>query len=371
MMAAVLLQQVLYYVALFGVAYHVVTMPLAAVVAVSQEAKIWKLASTPASSKTGGSGGGSNHAHRIRPPLSVLGRIKLFVSVLIWMTVCLLGSLLICVKYALTLGQSDLQEDAYLVEQCASKAIIGATVGRVDVIGIENLPPPRHGNISSNASPIVYVANHASQIDGSAVYWLERRFRWTMKRSILFLPGIGFLVALAGHILIQRPKKRDKERRNKTTNGNGKEGSSNADNDGSDDKRSNKSVSNFFEKANESLQSGMPIFVFPQGTRSMSERLPFKDGAFIVAETTRATIVPVSIDIPVDAWNSYYPVNLLLSWRRTPTTIPTVKLTVHEPIPYDPSWDRVTVKSKCSDVIYSVLPTSMYGGGDEDLRKNQ
>ena len=51
--------------------------------------------------------------------------------------------------------------------------------------------------------------------------------------------------------------------------------------------------------------------IFPQGTRRVIENLPFKDGAFKIAIENEAPLIPVSINIPINMWNSMYPLNLL------------------------------------------------------------
>lgn len=331
---------IVYYLLLSFFWYHAFTMTAAASVAAVQEAKIWKAG-----------------AHL--PPLSLLGHVKVVMFNVVWMTICLLGSILICLKWALTLGRSDIEADAYrYVERYAAKAIIAGFVGRVQVVGMDNLPPP---DVERRKPAPVFIANHASQIDSAVVYYLERRFKWTMKSSILFLPGVGPLIGLAGHVLINRKRA-----------GKGKSSSNSSSKDESGKKKSSSSsLSLIFAKSNDAIQSGIPMFFFPQGTRRMSERLPLKDGAFIVAETNQTPLIPISIDIPTrtNPWNTLYPLNLLWGGRGAAggsnSSIPTIKLTVHKPIPYDANVDRETTKKKCSDIIYSVLPPSMYGEGEE------
>jgi 1-acyl-sn-glycerol-3-phosphate acyltransferase len=86
---------------------------------------------------------------------------------------------------------------------------------------------------------------------------------------------------------------------------------------------------------------------FPQGTRRIDKKLDFKDGAFVVAQSNRCAIVPLSLDIPWNVWNHWYP----LSRDR-----PVVTLTIHEPIPVTGEEDRAALKKRCMDQIYSALP---------------
>jgi lysophosphatidate acyltransferase len=285
------------YVAAILLGYIVFSSVAAAAVAVMQERKIWQ--------------------SKALPSLSVMGQLKVFLFNLVWMYCCLIGSILISLKWLLTFGTSDIQSEGNRrVEDRAARVCVRLLVGDVLVVGRENLPP-------LNVIPApVYVANHASQIDVGVVYYLDRRFKWIAKKSVLYLPGVGQVMWLSQHILIDRRKGKN-----------------------------DKSVSNLFEKSNAAVQAGIPMFFFPQGTRRIAERLPAKDGAFIVAQNNCSTLIPVSIEIPVTAWNSLYPLNLLWGGE-----LPVVKITIHKAIPVDGKEDREKLKQRCMEQIYSVLP---------------
>lgn len=124
---------------------------------------------------------------------------------------------------------------------------------------------------------------------------------------------------LGGHVLIDRAKGKNK-----------------------------KSVTTLFDKSNTAIQNGIPMFFFPQGTRKMAERVPFKDGAFIVAQTNGSPLIPISINIPLNIWNSWYPF--------VRSDIPEVVVTVHKPIEVTGKEDREDLKKKCFEQIYSCLP---------------
>jgi 1-acyl-sn-glycerol-3-phosphate acyltransferase len=277
--------------------YVVVGTTLASGVATLQEQKIWKPESLPS--------------------VPLFGLTKVFLFNVTWMLGCLLGAILISLKWILTLGKSDIAKESHcLVENTVARACIYLFVGKVQLKGMENLP-------DENTVPApVYVANHASQVDVGAVYFIGRRFKWIAKKSVLYIPGVGQVMYLSKHVMINR-------RRGKNKN----------------------SVNNLFEKSDEAVQSGIPMFFFPQGTRRIAKKLPFKDGAFIVAQNNCSPLVPLSIEIPTNAWNSWYPLQLL--WTRES---PTVIITVHKPIPVTGKEDRETLKNKCFDQIYSVLP---------------
>lgn len=125
----------------------------------------------------------------------------------------------------------DCQYEAYLVERFTAEMCFYLFVGGgPEIRGVENLPP------DDGTSPApVYVANHASQIDLAAVYFLNRRFKWISKDSVRYLPGVGLIMSLSQHVFIQRTGK------------------------------NRKSVMNLYEQSNNAIQSGLPMFFFPQG----------------------------------------------------------------------------------------------------------
>lgn len=209
-------------------AYYIgITTVLAAAVAVRQEANIWKADALPS--------------------LSLFGAVKVFLFNVVWMILCLVGSLLIVVKYILSVGRSDIEAEANrLVENTVARVCVALFVGSVSVVGQELLPKGDDNSCTTAPAP-VYIANHASQIDVAVVYYAVRtRFKWIAKQSVLFLPGVGQVMALGQHVLIQRKGK------------------------------NKKSVGNLFEKSNASVQAGVPMFFFPQGTRRIADKLPFK-----------------------------------------------------------------------------------------------
>jgi len=293
-----LLRDVGSYTAYALLCYVAVTVLLASSVAVVQEGKIW--------------------APKVLPSLSLWGKLKVLMFNVLWMLICLGGSILITLKWILMLGTSDISKDANrLVENSAARICLAIFTGDVQVTGLENLPP-----LDISPAPI-YIANHASQIDAAVVYFIKRRFKWIAKKSVLFLPGVGQIMYLGKHVFIERRKGKNA-----------------------------KSLSNLFEKSNDAVQSGIPMFFFPQGTRKIAERLPAKDGAFIVAQTNKCPLVPISVDIPETVWNSLYPLNILWGGHR-----PLVKITVHPVVAVSGTEDREKLKLKCMDQIYSVLPS--------------
>lgn len=278
--------------------YVAATTLLASSIAVIQEGKIWR--------------------SKVLPSLSLWGKLKVFLFNVLWFQGCLIGSILIILKWLVTLGTSNIEKDANrLVEDSVARHLYRILVGNVEVKGMENLPA-----VDIKPAP-VYIANHASQIDTAVVYFLGRRFLWIAKKSVIYLPGVGLLMCLGKHVFIERKK--------------GKNG---------------KSASNLFEKSSDAVQAGLPMFLFPQGTRRIAERLPAKEGAFIIAQNNKSPLVPITIEIPKTVWNSLYPLNLLWGGEQ-----PTVKITVHPVVSVSGTEDREKLKVQCMDQIYSVLPT--------------
>lgn len=293
---------------LFG--YIGIVSTLAALIAVHQERNIWK--------------------PPLLPSLSYWGGMKVFFYNIMWMFSCIIGILCIVLKWIVSLGSSDLEYDSNRwVENIAAQLCTYIWIGRVHIEGMEHLKDsmfPLAMMTSPKIPAPIFIANHASQLDVGATYFLGQRFKWIAKQSVYYLPGVGQVMWLGGHVMIDR-------RTGKNT----------------------KSVSTLFTKSNEAIQSGIPMFLFPQGTRRIAERLPFKNGAFIMAQSNASPLIPLSIDIPYtnkkNIWNSAYPLNQL--WGGT---IPVITITVHPPIPVTGQESMEELKQKCEDVIYSVLP---------------
>ncbi|KAL3807249.1 hypothetical protein ACHAXA_007968 [Cyclostephanos tholiformis] len=261
---------------------------LIAIPSVLQEQRIWK---SP-----------------LLPSLSLVGALKVYIFNVLWMSGALVGGLLILPIYILGkfLGFNCLREAHFAERILAKMCCICLICPTVEIRGEENLP------VDDGSAPApVYVANHSSQVDLAVVYFLGRRFRWIAKQSVKFLPGVGLIMTLNEHVFIQRTGK------------------------------NKKSVSNLFERSNRAIQSGLPMFFFPQGTRRMTGRLPFKDGAYTLALDNKCQLVPVSIDIPLGCWNSWYPLCLL--WGGT---VDNVVLTVHKPIQAREGMDKEVLKGK-------------------------
>ena len=112
----------------------------------------------------------------------------------------------------------------------------------------------------------VFVPNHQGAFDIFLVYgFLNRPFKWMMKKSLEKIPFVGFACKRAGHILV--------------------------DNSGVG------AVKSTMREAEKMLKGGMSIVVFPEGSRTKTGKMSrFKCGAFRLAQEFSLPIVPITIN---------------------------------------------------------------------------
>ena len=117
------------------------------------------------------------------------------------------------------------------------------------------LPPSR---------PTVVVSNHASNADVFLISFLPWEMKWMGKAELFRVPFLGWSMGLAGDIPVNR----------------GARGSGHA----------------ALQICAGWVKRGMPVMMFPEGTRSLDGRmLPFKDGAFKLAIDTGADLLPLGV----------------------------------------------------------------------------
>ena len=113
-------------------------------------------------------------------------------------------------------------------------------------------------------TPTIYVCNHESFLDIPLIYQLPIRMKWVVKHSMTYIPIMGWMVRLTGHLTIDRSKK-----------------------------SALKKLNNLLQP----LNSGIPVMLFPEGTRSLDGSLqPFKNGAFLLALEHGLCIQPLVIE---------------------------------------------------------------------------
>ncbi|MGM0589413.1 MAG: lysophospholipid acyltransferase family protein [Bacteroidota bacterium] len=109
--------------------------------------------------------------------------------------------------------------------------------------------------------PAICISNHQSFFDLPLFYLLPWTMRWVAKKSLFYIPILGWIIYLTGHIAI------DRSRRLAFLN---------------------------LEEAKPTLQSGMSVMIFPEGTRTNDGSvLPFKKGAFLLSFDQQVPIQPM------------------------------------------------------------------------------
>lgn len=108
----------------------------------------------------------------------------------------------------------------------------------------------------------VLVSNHESLGDILVLFGLYRPFKWISKASVFKAPFLGWNMSLNRYVPLKRG---DKE-----------------------------SIAKMMAQCEAWLERGVPVMMFPEGTRSPDGNLlPFKDGAFRLAITKQVPIFPI------------------------------------------------------------------------------
>jgi 1-acyl-sn-glycerol-3-phosphate acyltransferase len=126
---------------------------------------------------------------------------------------------------------------------------------KVEIKGSEKFDPSK---------PTIFVCNHQSFLDMSLIYHLPWKMKWVSKKSLTYIPVMGWLVWLTGHLTINRKSK-----------------------------TALKKLDNLVEPLNDLV----PVMIFPEGTRTMDGELkPFKNGAFLLSKEHGFNIQPMVTD---------------------------------------------------------------------------
>jgi 1-acyl-sn-glycerol-3-phosphate acyltransferase len=126
------------------------------------------------------------------------------------------------------------------------------------------------------SGPFIVVANHQSIADIPAISYLPWEMKWVSKESNFKVPGLGWMMSMAGDVRLRRGEK--------------------------------ESAKSAMTQCKWYLDRGMSVMLFPEGTRSSDGEIkPFKDGAFRLAIETGYPILPVAVAgtrhaIPKNSW---------------------------------------------------------------------
>jgi 1-acyl-sn-glycerol-3-phosphate acyltransferase len=132
------------------------------------------------------------------------------------------------------------------------------------------------GPLPKAVGRMVVVSNHESHADPFLISHLPWEMKWLGKASLFRIPVVGWMMWLAGDVPVRRG-----------------------------DSASGKGAMAVCARW---LARGVPVMVFPEGTRSTEDALlPFKDGAFRLAIETGADILPVAVSgtrtaLPKHSW---------------------------------------------------------------------
>lgn len=180
-------------------------------------------------------------------------------SLVYWAAICVtapfffLGALLIVV---LT-GAFDRRRVVLHLYSCAWATffVVLNPLWRLRISGRDHLPW---------RGPAVIVANHASLVDILVLFGLFRPYKWVSKAENFKIPFIGWNMTLNGYVPLVRGDRQ--------------------------------SVATMLDRCRVLLSQGSPVLFFPEGTRTKDGRLlPFKDGAFELAQELGCPLIPMAV----------------------------------------------------------------------------
>ena len=136
------------------------------------------------------------------------------------------------------------------------KVALWANRVKVSVEGMENL---------RGEGPFIFMSNHQGSYDIFVLLGhLPFQFKWLAKKELFSIPILGWAMAAAGYISIDREGTRE--------------------------------TVEAMNKAAERIRDGMSVVIFPEGSRSPDGTIqPFKKGGFTLAIKSKVPIVPLAL----------------------------------------------------------------------------
>ena len=203
------------------------------------------------------------------------------------------------------LGDTDFI--AYYLPKFWSKCAFWLFLLKVKVEGRENI---------KKEDSYVFLANHQGYYDIFLAYgYLGHNFKWMMKEYLKKIPFVGYACVKSKHIYLA---------------------------DGIS------GIAKAVQQARETLQGGMSMIIFPEGTRTYTGKMsPFKRGSFMLANEIGLPIVPLTINGSFDAF----------SRKAKSVSRGTITLTIHKPITAEERKGKATkvIMQEVYDIINSAL----------------
>ena len=146
---------------------------------------------------------------------------------------------------------------AWMARKLWAPVVLWAAGVRVEADPFPDLKPEQ---------PYVFMSNHQSFFDVAAAYYaIDHPFRYVAKKSLVYVPILGWYLLMSGHILIDRGNRRR--------------------------------AMGSLRRAGEKIARGISILIFPEGTRSPDGTVRgFKKGPFLLALMAQVPIVPVAVE---------------------------------------------------------------------------
>ena len=170
-----------------------------------------------------------------------------------------------------------------------ARIILWSLNTRIHADGMENIP--------QKGTPICFMANHQSLLDPFAVVaGLHIWAGFITKRELKKVPLVNFWIESINCVYI--------------------------------DRKSPRSSIGAILKGVDNIRKGIPMFVFPEGTRSKSGGLgEFKSGSLKLATRAKAVIVPIAISGSRNAFEDKRGIRPVHIWISVCKPIPTEQLT--------------------------------------------